>query len=63
MLKRIRLKRQGKRPQTLYRKIHDVKPKRTSNEITHTAWIHHNNQEVVVYLINGEWGSYGEVQD
>lgn len=63
MLRKIRIKPQDERPQTVYRKIYNVKPKRFSNEITHTALIHYKKQEVIVYLINGEWISYGEVQD
>ena len=63
MLMKIRMKPEGERPQTVYRKIRDVKPERTRNEITHTASIRYNKQEVVVYLINSEWVSYGEVQD
>ena len=65
MLMKIRMKPEGERPQTVYRKIRDVKPNRTRtrNEITHTASIRYNKQEVVVYLINSEWVSYGEVQD
>ena len=63
MLMKIRMKPEGERPQTVYRKIRNVKPNRTSNEITHTASIRYNKQEVVVYLINSEWVSYGEVQD
>ena len=63
MLMKIRMKPEGERPQTVYRKLRDVKPNRASNEITHTASIRYNNQQVVAYLINSEWVSYGEVQD
>ena len=63
MLKRIRMKPHGERPQTIYRKIHDIKPNRPNNELTHTASIRYNKQKVAVYLINGEWISHGEPQD
>ena len=59
MLMKIRMKPQGEKPQTVYRKIHDVKPNQTSNKITynkitHTALIRYHKQEVIVYLINSE---------
>ena len=65
MLMKIRMKPEGERPQTVYRKLRDIKPNRTrpSNEITHTASIRYNKQKVIAYLINSEWISYGEVQD
>ena len=63
MLRRIRMKPQGERPETIYRKIHAVQPDRTYSKITHSALIRYKKQEVVAYLINGEWVSYGEVQD
>ena len=63
MLRKIRMERQGERPQTLYRKLRNIKPNRPSNKMTHTASIRYNKQEVAVYLINGEWISYGEPHD
>ena len=65
MLMKIRMKPEGEPPQTVYRKLRDIKPNRTRtrHEITHTASIRYNKQKVIAYLINSEWVSYGEPQD
>ena len=64
MLHRIRLEIDGESCKTIYRRLIDVtahgRHARVSKP-THTAWIRYAKQNLVVYLIDGKWVSYGEV--
>ena len=70
-LLKIRIEIEGKKPKIIYRRLfgtqvtsqlreHGYYP--SKGKPTHKAWIRYNKQDVIVYLIDGEWVSYGEVK-
>ena len=64
MLHRIRLEREGEKNKTIYKRLYDVTAHGGYAGVgkpTHTARIRYRKQEIVVYLIAGQWVSYGDV--
>ena len=65
VLQRIRLEIEGKRPKTIYRRLYGVIPLDKSEQRKgrwHKAWIRYNKKDIMVYLVDGEWISHGEVK-
>ena len=63
MLVKIRMEIEGNKPKTVYRRLYDVEVHGVHArkcKPTHKACIRYNRQDIVVYLIDGEWVSYGE---
>lgn len=70
-LSRIRMEVAGNKPKTLYRKLYGTEVTdqlrkhgfyASKGKATHKAWIRYGKQDIIVYLIDGEWVSYGEVK-
>ena len=63
VLHRIRI--EGSERKTVYRRLYDIEAHGVharKDKPTHTAWIRHSKQNLIVYLIDGRWVSYGEVK-
>ena len=62
VLHRVRLE-DGESCKTIYRRLYDVTAHggyACVGKPTHTARIRYRKQQIVVYLIDGQWVSYGE---
>ena len=62
MLHRIRLEIEDKKPLTFYKRLYDVTAHSRHARVgkpTHTARMRFAKQDLVVYLIDGKWVSYG----
>ena len=56
--------REGKKPLTIYKLLYDVTTHGGYARVgkpTPTAKIRYRKQEIAVYLIDGQWVSYGDV--
>lgn len=71
MLVKIRMEIDGKKPKIVHRRLYGTQVTdqlrahgfyASKGKATHKAWIRYGKQDVVVYLIDGEWVSYGEVK-
>ena len=64
MLHRIRLEIAGKKPKSVYRRLYSVQALDKSGRKckSHQAWVRYSNRDIVVYLIDGGWVSYGKVK-
>ena len=63
---RVRLEIDGEGCKTIYRRLYDVTAHggyARAGKPTHMAQIRYRKQELVVYLIDGKWVSYGELAD
>ena len=66
VLHRVRFEIDGEKNKTIYKRLHDVTAHggyAQKGKPTHTARIRYAKQNLVVYLIDGEWVSYGELAD
>ena len=64
VLHKIRI--EGEKPQIVYRKIYELQVEGSPNQPrrrTHRALCRYQKQEIIVYLEDGKWVSYGEVAD
>ena len=64
MLHRIRLEIDGEKNKTIYKRLYDVTAHGSYARVgkpTHTARIRYRKQQIVVYLIDGQWVSSGDV--
>lgn len=64
VLHKIRITVEGEKPQTIYRKLYAVQvtgPPNRPRRRTHQALCRYNKQEVIVYLEDDKWVSYGEM--
>ena len=65
VLHRIRIETEAKKPKSIYRRLYGVTPLDNSEQRKdrwHKAWMRYNKKDIMVYLINGEWISHGEVK-
>ena len=62
----IRIEISGKKPKTVYRRLYGVEATSrllaSKGKPTHRARIRYNKQDIVAYLVDGKWVSYGEVK-
>ena len=66
VLHKIRIEAEGKKPQCVYRKIYELQVEGSPNQPrrrTHRALYCYQKPEMIVYLEDGKWVSYGEVAD
>ena len=64
VLHRVRLEMEGEQNKTIYKRLYDVTAHggyARTGKPTHTARIRYRKQQILVYLIDGSWVSYGEV--
>ena len=64
VLHRVRLEINGEKNKTIYKRLYDVATHggyARKGKPTHTARIRYRKQQIVVYLIDGQWVSYGDV--
>ena len=64
VLYRVRLEIDGEKNKTIYKRLYDVTAHggyAQKGKPTHTARMRYCGQDIVVYLIDGQWVSYGEV--
>ena len=67
----MRIEISGKQPKTVYRRLYGVEATSQGRRLgyyaskgkpTHRARIRYNKQDIVAYLVDGKWVSYGEVK-
>lgn len=66
VLHKILIEAEGKKAQIVYRKIYELQVEGSPNQPrrrTHRALYRYQKQEIIVYLEEGNWVSYGEVAD